>query len=474
VFLLGGYVVVGSPFEDVGPIRDAGAVHLVPYGYDSSEDSDKLDPSNSVTITRATLGGTPVTDDEFGGVVMFFDEHLLIGAPGADHDAGRVYAAPPLGDQSGFDLAHPIVLQQGRNGLPGTSEPGDRFGAAVEGVTDVEGPVPHEPDAWLAIGAPGEDVRDIADAGAVTSVPDFADLTKGEVYYQGNGLPGTPERGDHFGFSLAQYYNGLAIGAPGEDIGPIVDAGNVTKFYRSVLGSGSEYHQGSNGVPGVSEAGDHFGAAMADRLSAFSVSIGIPGEDVGAIEDAGAVVDLRVALHGHERSETTLWYQGHNGLAGVAEAGDQFGAAVYGGNGDLIVGVPGEDVGGKADAGLIELIGPNRTLFGAFSRQIHQDTAGIPGTGQAGDRFGASIGRFAESLVYNHGTLDFRVVVGASRKDVGGWADAGAIWTIEYDGGPTYNRELELKPGIGTLVLTQDDLPGSSAEPGDRFGAGLG
>src|SRR5207253_2258315 len=117
-------------------------------------------------------------------------------------------------------------------------------------------------NSWLAIGAPGEDVRTIADAGAVTSIPDYDDFSTAQVWWQGNGLPGTPERGDQFGHSLARFYDGLAVGAPGEDIGPIVDAGNVTKFYRPVLGSATEYHQGINGVPGRSEAGDHFGGAL--------------------------------------------------------------------------------------------------------------------------------------------------------------------------------------------------------------------
>ena len=121
---------VGSPFEDVGSVDEAGAVHLIGQG-----DTATFDPADSVTITRATLGGTPVAGDRFGTAVelAFVNDDnntdLIIGAPGADRGAGRVYIVFFLPMAGRFDVAHPVVLRQGSNGVPGTSEAGDRFGS---------------------------------------------------------------------------------------------------------------------------------------------------------------------------------------------------------------------------------------------------------------------------------------------------------------------------------------------------------
>ena len=51
--------------------------------------------------------------------------------------------------------------------------------------------------------------------------------------------------------------------------------------------SGSvQFRQGARGVPGAPEAGDRFGAALAGGGNV----IGAPGEDVGRVVDAGIVV----------------------------------------------------------------------------------------------------------------------------------------------------------------------------------------
>jgi hypothetical protein len=441
---------VGSSYEDVGSVHDAGVVHIVP--------SDRLtlepDPAGSLTVTRATIGGTPVAGDRFGAAVLLVDvdadndRDLIIGAPGVDHEAGRVYVVRYLAEETRFDLAHPVVLQQGRAGLLGTSEAGDRFGAALH-FTDAG-----VFDPYLAIGAPGEDIRAAYDAGAVTLVTNATETSDDAVYYQGSGLPGTPETDDEFGFSLGQFRTGLAVGAPGEDVLRMKDAGDVTGFYRSDPGSGVEFHQGANGVPGINEAGDHFGAALVGGLDA--VTIGIPGEDIGDAVDAGAIVDLNVP--GACCVETTLWYEGLNGLAGQPESGDRFGAALGVGHGRA-VGVPGQDVAGTVDAGLIHVIGlveGHGTLSGDEDVRYTQDSRGVPGTAEAGDQFGASFGQLYSILL-----------VGTSREDVHGSADGGAVVMLGL------NEENGIIAGPNTRQVTQDDLAGSTAEPGDRFGAGL-
>jgi hypothetical protein len=232
------YGVVGSPNEDVGRVADAGVVQVLALN-DSTEQPYLWD-----TITRASLGGTPVAGDRFGAAVQLVDLNddnkadLIIGAPGADRGAGRVYIVYFDVDLQRFDVAHSRVIAQGWDGLPGTSEPGDGFGSSlVYSHPNLHG-------AWLGIGAPGEDVRTMPDAGAVTMIPNGVDVAGGAVYYQGNGIPGTPERGDRFGSALAQLGQGYAASAPYEDVGSIVDAGDITRWDPESLGSGLELHQG--------------------------------------------------------------------------------------------------------------------------------------------------------------------------------------------------------------------------------------
>ena len=79
----------------------------------------------------------------------------------------------------------------------------------------------------------------------------------------------------------------------------------------------------------------------------------------------------------------------HNssGMAGTAEAGDQLGTAVsstrYGSSVAYLVGAPGEDVGRARDAGMVQTIGNGKSWT--------QNSTGIPGTAESGDRFGASV-----------------------------------------------------------------------------------
>jgi hypothetical protein len=120
--------------------------------------------------------------------------------------------------------------------------------------------------------------------------------------------------------------------------------------------------------------------------------VGVPGEDLGGAADAG-VVDV---IYG---SESGLADGTREQLTqAVPEPGDGFGAAVATGdfNGDiftdLAVGVPGENVGAIADAGAVEVFygAGGGGLPGVGNQLLRQGAAGMAGTAEAGDRFGAS------------------------------------------------------------------------------------
>lgn len=80
--------------------------------------------------------------------------------------------------------------------------------------------------------------------------------------------------------------------------------------------------------------------------------------------------------------------QSSAGMAGTAEAGDAFGSSLTS-VGDIdaqtfLVGSPGEDVGRARDAGMVQTIGHGTGWT--------QNTKGVPGNSEAGDRMGASLG----------------------------------------------------------------------------------
>ncbi|MCP9206694.1 FG-GAP-like repeat-containing protein [Streptomyces sp. NEAU-Y11] len=97
---------------------------------------------------------------------------------------------------------------------------------------------------------------------------------------------------------------------------------------------------------------------------------------------------------------------------------------------DLAVGVPSATVGGKAKAGYVSVVfggangpGPHGTV------RIAQSTAEVPGTPEAGDRFGGSV---VSAHIDDDAYAD--LVIGAPGEDIGAATDAGSV-TVLY-GGP--------------------------------------
>jgi FG-GAP repeat len=86
------------------------------------------------------------------------------------------------------------------------------------------------------------------------------------------GVPGTAETGDHWGSDLSigdvngDHYPDLAIGADGEDIGSISNAGAVWLLRGSaqgITGTGAQsFDQNSANVPGAAETSDRFGGQV--------------------------------------------------------------------------------------------------------------------------------------------------------------------------------------------------------------------
>jgi FG-GAP repeat len=395
-------LAVGIPGEDQGQVVDAGAVHLL-FGQ-----AGGLTAAGSRGVFTETRPG-----DRFGAALAagLFDGDgfvdLAIGLPGADvgaaTDAGAVVMVASAGDED-----HRFV--QGA-GVGGMAERGDRFGSALA-AADLNG----DGRTDLAAGAPGEDVGAAADAGSVVYLPGSAGglpTGGGRLFAQGlGGLGGLAERGDRFGAALeAGQANtaapaDLVVGAPGEAVGQAAGSGAVSVLYGAAGGPSTAgdqlFVQGAGGIEDDPLAGDAFGAALAlgqlDEDGFPDLAVGAPGDDAApANQDTGDAVLIRGTAGGLSGAGSLSITHDVGGPNSV-EAGDRFGAALAArdfdndGLGDLAAGIPLEDVDKFRDAGaLIYFQGPLGGPGGAEDRPLHQDSAGVPGAAEPGDRFGAPL-----------------------------------------------------------------------------------
>jgi FG-GAP repeat len=253
----------------------------------------------------------------------------------------------------------------------------------------------------------------------------------------------------------------LAVGVPFEFVGAIQDAGAVNVLYGSVAGltgiGSQQFTQDTPGVPGSADPQDNFGSGLAtadfDNDGFVDLAIGVPGEDVGMIGSAGAVI----ALYGSASGLTTTGAQLLTQAGGATELNDAFGAHLAAGdfNGDgfadVAGGIPGEDVGLAGDAGAVSVLpGSPDGLTRVGGRLFTQ----VAGTAEAGDEFAAAL---STGDFDNDGFAD--LAAGAPREDVGSTEDAGAVSAVYGSTGGLTRT--------GGRLFTQ---VGGAAEVRDRFG----
>jgi hypothetical protein len=366
-------------------------------------------------------------------------------------------------------------------------EAGDHFGWSVA-MDDVD----LDGCADVLVGSPGEDWDGRTDAGMshLVSFPPAASVgvatTRSRVLSQAT-TGGSVEAGDRFGSTVAvgdaRAEGGArsvaAVGAPGEDVGHIRDAGAVNTFAvadRQVVDP-YELRQGRGPLSGAPETGDRFGAALLLALldlppgfeqtpvPRWAFVVGAPGDTVSGADSAGSVTVVEAASTSEPAGTSSAQYtQDTEGVPGAAEPGDEFGFSLAVGEPrgfrdpprrrDLVVGAPGEDVRSVVDAGSV-------TLFTHASGRLQprqaltQDTHGVAGAAEAGDRFGDSVAiRPAETH------LDALLAVGVPDEDISQLRDAGLAQLFSLrNGSVSYDRSLS-ENTAGT--------PGT-VSPGNRF-----
>jgi hypothetical protein len=279
-------------------------------------------------------------------------------------------------------------------------------------------------------------------------------------------------------------FDDLAIGVPGEKLGPADDAGAVQVIYGSI-----------NGLNGNAPIDDQFLTEDGFELSVFhsdpldrfgealaagdfngdgfdDLAIGVPGENVELlltgtdIEDAGAVHLMRGSPAGLRRSQ--YLNQNFGSIEDTAEPLDRFGESLtagdfgFGSQDDLAIGVPRENDGSIVNAGAVNVVyGSPSGLTDAGDQLLRRDQPAFLGPATEQDRFGQSLE--AADL---GGTSQADLVIGVPFEEVNGMTNAGAAKVI-------YGSSLGLiASGAQSWNQLSAGVPGIP-EPNDHFGWAL-
>ncbi len=398
-------------------------------------------------------------------------------------DAGMVNILP--GSYAGLTEIGNRGWTQDTPGMLDEVEENDRFGESLaSGDFNGDG----YPD--LAIGAPGETVGRVEEAGGVQILYGSAEgfTTNGNQWWNQDvpGVPGGAEKGDWFGAALAvgdfdgDGYDDLAIGIPWEDLGNSPDAGAVYVMYGSPNGlttdGGQWWDQDSPGVIGSVEEGDNFGIVLTagdfNGDGRDDLAIGVPQEDLGNIVNAGAVQILFGSNNGLTADGNQWWDQDVPGIQGGAENNDGFGfslaAGDFDGDGydDLAIGIPWEDIITAVNGGAVQVLyGSSGGLTASGSQWWDQNTDGIPGSTGVRDYFGYALA----AGDFNHdGRMD--LAIGVPGEDLGSLTGAGAVQVLygtasglSASGNQWWDQSNPNLPGLadnenyfGTVLATGD------------------
>jgi hypothetical protein len=292
-------------------------------------------------------------------------------------------------------------------------------------------------------------------------VPSVAKMIKLQPKPAVNGAP-ADFNGD--GFSDA------TVSDPYANPGGVVDAGQVTVLYgnSTTIGGGSvdTLVQGSGSVGDNPSTGDRFGFSMAaadiDSDGYTDLLVGTPYENVGTQTDAGMAQVIWGSSGGLGKGKASSNLT-QTSFGRAVTAGDQLGYAVdaaneLGADSPMVaVGVPGGNVSGQNDAGWAGFFAAGLD----DPRAVDQDTPGIPGTAEVGDRYGEAI-----TLGLLAGTSNrVDAVVGVPSEDLGSAASA-----ISNAGGIIIINDLYTGAVAGQEFNQNTTGVPNSAENNDFFG----
>lgn len=329
----------------------------------------------------------------------------------------------------------------------------------------------------IAVADPEAAVSGVAEAGAVHVV--YGGGRGAETFSQGSGgVPGTAEAGDRYGHALATFdHNGdgctdLVVGSPYEDVEGHADAGSVQILYGAPTGLGGgpaalDLHQGKgsgNIAACVAEAEDWFGYAVAAGETASGepyLVIGVPGEGYAEQERIGMLHYLRGSVNVGVNQDS-------DAVPGTVETDDRFGYAVAASPRHIAVGGPGEAIGERTFSGGVWIFG--HTLRSSDDKPtplagIDQDSDGVNGGSETGDRMGASLAAVPYRPSGASSATDSLIAVGLPGEDTWTGEDAGRVVTLRVTGSGGVSQVADIHQGVTGVEGVGED--------GDYFGQHL-
>jgi len=309
-------LAIAAPNEDIdsNTLQDAGAINIF---YGSNTGLPQTAPEINEN-TGQTIGLSAAAFNNFGFSLAAGDingdgkDELAVGIPASDiafgfppttyTDAGRIRIFN--GKSTGITGTDFFDIWQG-NGATGAVEDSDNFGYSLAMGYFDDGNY-----ADLAVGVPYESLHATFDGIVQVFYGGAAGFVSNSIVTQNEINGSTPESNDLFGFSLTtgnvyggigDFYDDLVVGVPFEDVGSTSDTGVVHVMPGSASGliSAGSYtlSQGTSGINGFVEQGDHFGYSVATAILSDnsvllndSILIGTPGEDFQATNDGVAYV----------------------------------------------------------------------------------------------------------------------------------------------------------------------------------------
>ncbi|WP_406317227.1 FG-GAP-like repeat-containing protein [Streptomyces sp. NBC_00118] len=442
-----GDLAATAEYATVGSASQAGAV-VITYGSKSG-----ITSTATQVIDQSSPGvpGTPETDDVFGSALAHGDfDHdgyadLAVGAPGEDVDSATdqglvtILWGSPAGLSGGDTLSGSTASKgagtflvsgdfngDGRDDLA-LAQPGsnvvslrlsfvvDDLGLATRSELLLASAIDGSGPESLTSGDVNGDGLDDLLIGGNTVDGGASDLHRNALYllddyssgshqpvYAGDAGHGTTAA---IGDVDKDGYGDIVTGNPWDATAYPYDGedalgGAVTLVHGSAGGldttrPAETITQDTAGIPGVSEANDHFGYSVSlGDLNAdgyADLAIGAVYETVGTEEAAGAVTIVPGTANGLSAATSYAYNEGSAGVPGALEAGDYFGSAVRmtdtngDGKGDLAVGGSGEN---NEDGSLWSLKGTTSGLSTTGSVSFGAETAGLSltGTPQFGER----------------------------------------------------------------------------------------
>jgi hypothetical protein len=332
-------LAVGAHGED-----DARGWVSVLYGASSG-----LTTAGAQQLRRGAGGvnGTAETNDRFGYSLAAGDfdgdgrDDLAVGVPAdvvAGLNAGSIHVLYGAGT-GGLGTSDDRIFHRGVSGVAGDLAENAGFGRALA-AADFNGNGRDD----LAIGAPLDPLGGTA-RGSATVL--YGRLDRGlrprgsQLWSRATeGVRGAPDDFDYFALLLAagdfnrDGRDDLAIAVPFDDVAGYAAAGAVNVLYGSrgpgLTADGDQlWHRNRTGVRGSVAAGDIFGANLLvgdyDGNGRDDLVVGVPGQDVAGIVNAGAVhVLYGRGTRGLGATGDAIWHRASAGIAGDLGAHDSW------------------------------------------------------------------------------------------------------------------------------------------------------